>query len=277
MEKEKSEAYRIANINKEKDSLFLLMCNKIIRNLSAIRNESFYEFKNINDFHEPRKKDSGLYSLLDKCYHIIYNIGSPSSIPEFLNRVASKKKKQTQPGHSDNGKFLGICHFRWDWKGYTLYEDELQALKKYLSENGSDITTKTTFKNVEVSGKIINTGVEFPNSDNKMLHNQFCISLNNTEKSTVISFDFYGSNHDYNHGIVELQNKELLNALNCFLSDACSGGLNFNNFCDEFGYDTDSRNAEKIHNACVESNNKALLIFDDIYDAVNELNELENI
>lgn len=34
--------------------------------------------------------------------------------------------------------------------------------------------------------------------------------------------------------------------------DCQSGELDFQDFCDEFGYDSDSRSAEKIHRACVK-------------------------
>jgi hypothetical protein len=38
--------------------------------------------------------------------------------------------------------------------------------------------------------------------------------------------------------------------LECLLSDSSAGDTTFENFCSEFGYDTDSRKAEKTFKAC---------------------------
>lgn len=44
----------------------------------------------------------------------------------------------------------------------------------------------------------------------------------------------------------------------CIFGDAQSGISTFNEFCSEFGYDTDSRRAYKIHKACVKTLDKLL-------------------
>jgi hypothetical protein len=41
--------------------------------------------------------------------------------------------------------------------------------------------------------------------------------------------------------------------LECLLSDASAGEMTFEEFCSDFGYDSDSRKAERTHRACVAS------------------------
>ncbi len=125
-----------------------------------------------------------------------------------------------------------------------------------------------------LSQKLIDTGVKFPNEikANSVRHNQFKIAVKTDKGQT--SFDFYGSHHDYINGVIELDEAGLKNAFYCFVSDACSGKLTFNDFCSEFGYDNDSRNAERIYKSCEKSFNKLGKITDvDIYELVTELQD----
>lgn len=91
------------------------------------------------------------------------------------------------------------------------------------------------------------------------------------------SFFFHGSIHDYNNGKTYYNKKEFPFILYCFLSDAHSGYLTFDNFCSEFGYDTDSRKAEKIYKACERSMEKIYKLGiqseTELCDLLNELNE----
>lgn len=117
-------------------------------------------------------------------------------------------------------------------------------------------------------------GVKFPNSDKKdnTLHNQFKITIKTPLGRAT--FDFYGSHQDYTNGQTEMNESELKHALYCFVSDACSAKNSFEDFCSEFGYDEDSRKAEKIYKACEKSLSQYNRICEaDIYDIVNELND----
>lgn len=61
-------------------------------------------------------------------------------------------------------------------------------------------------------------------------------------------------------------------AFNCFVSDALSGSETFEDFCDNFGYDNDSRKAEKIYFACQDQLKKLRQVYyHDIYDLANSL------
>jgi len=102
-------------------------------------------------------------------------------------------------------------------------------------------------------------------------YNNHVVTVSNTETKQKASFEFWGS-------IVNPEIKtesELLNAFYCFVEDALSGKMDFSEFCSEFGYDEDSRKAEKTWKACKRSTVKFDRLYSgDIYDFVNELQEI---
>lgn len=108
------------------------------------------------------------------------------------------------------------------------------------------------------------------NDKNQNWNNHIVTVTHNKRK---LSFDFWVSIMN-----PEIQNdKENISAFQCFVSDALSAKESFEYFCSEFGYDTDSRNAERIYKACEKALRKLERIFTgDIYDLANELSELEN-
>lgn len=131
---------------------------------------------------------------------------------------------------------------------------------------------KTTYKNYTIKSeykgdKAAPWGVNWKQEN----WNRNIIHVRNTKTKTSIRFDFWGS-------IVspELQSPyDLKNAFYCFISDAISGLASFDDFCSEFGYNTDSRTAEKIWKSCKKSTEKAKRIIDeDIYDFANELQKI---
>lgn len=100
--------------------------------------------------------------------------------------------------------------------------------------------------------------------------NHHRVTVYNSTTKKRVSFDFWAS-----EACPELRGKyDVLNAFYCFVSDAISGDMGFDEFCREFGYDEDSRRAEKIHKACQESMKKFKSICsDDIYELSNRLSE----
>jgi hypothetical protein len=55
----------------------------------------------------------------------------------------------------------------------------------------------------------------------------------------------------YKQGLAHEDGPSLVAVLACLMSDASAGELgSFEDFCGEFGYDTDSRRAESAYNAC---------------------------
>lgn len=96
-------------------------------------------------------------------------------------------------------------------------------------------------------------------------------------KGNTTRFFFHGSINDYQNGKMYYTKKEFPFLLYCFVSDAHSGQESFDNFCDNFGYDNDSRKAEKIFKLCEKSTEKAYKLGietdQDFCDLLNELNE----
>lgn len=129
---------------------------------------------------------------------------------------------------------------------------------------------KTTFKNFLINSTFKGDKVA-PWSDKQQNYNNHTITVTNTETEQKISFEFWGS-------IMKPEVKtedELLNAFYCFVSDAVSGNYSFNEFCGEFGYDEDSRKAEKTWKACKKSLENLNKIYNgDVYDLANELQEI---
>ena len=129
---------------------------------------------------------------------------------------------------------------------------------------------KTTFKNFSITSTFKGDKVALWD-DKQQNYNNHTITVTNTETKHKISFEFWGS-------IIKPEVKtedELLNAFYCFISDAVSGTYSFNEFCGEFGYDEDSRTAEKTWKSCKKSLEKLNKIYNgDVYDLANELQEI---
>jgi hypothetical protein len=124
---------------------------------------------------------------------------------------------------------------------------------------------KTTYKNYIVSEKWI---------DNVYRWNMTCkhykINVYNKENKKRTSFDFYMG--ELSKGIKK--EYDLLNAFYCFLSDGVSGLDSFEDFCFNFGYDTDSIKAYGIYKECKKSAVKIQRVITcNIYDLLNELSE----
>lgn len=274
----------------QKDA-FLSMANNIIKCYNQVSKENLPLFNSMSDIWQKesytKKNVSSLDALIRKLNNIIFSVGDPLSVPVLLKNIAADKIQGLGHGgqydgnlDSDENKAVnyGKGHFRWDWQAYTLNEKELKAVKLYLKGQFNDYeTTEVKYKNLLISSKLVKSGVGFPNDSFSGLHNQFYVTVKNTDNNSITGFDFYGSTNDFNQGVTEIKGEELLNAFECFISDAIAGEQDFEDFCSEFGYDSDSRKAEKIHKECIKSLNKAKSILeDDIYDFANDLNKVIN-
>jgi hypothetical protein len=91
------------------------------------------------------------------------------------------------------------------------------------------------------------------------------------------SFVYHTSINDYNQGKDEMDERDLIFALDCFISDAIAGEMDLYNFCNEFGYDYDSRKAGKVWRACQRATGKANRLFPDLYDMANHVRETQNV
>ena len=103
--------------------------------------------------------------------------------------------------------------------------------------------------------------------------NHHTITVYNTENKKRTSFDFWASNMKPN---IEGNKEEILLAFQNFLSDGLAGCEDFNSFCWEFGYDTDSIKAFKTYKVCEKSTKKLIRILGNesyISDLYNDLTE----
>lgn len=57
----------------------------------------------------------------------------------------------------------------------------------------------------------------------------------------------------YSQGSAHTRAPDMLDVLECLLSDAQLAEYDFDEFCNEMGYDTDSRRAERVHRACKQT------------------------
>lgn len=139
---------------------------------------------------------------------------------------------------------------------------------------------KTTFTSkhegqIKISSTLSNMNMRFPNTDDKdqTVHNEFKITVSKNGART--SYKYYMSQADYERGIIEMENRDMIYALKSFVDDAISGEMDFREFCSGFGYDEDSRRAEKIWKACRKSNETAKRLFSNLYELGNDLREWE--
>ena len=85
------------------------------------------------------------------------------------------------------------------------------------------------------------------------------------------SFEFWGSTND-----PEIDSEEdLLYAFQAFIDDVIAGEKDFEEFCGEFGFDTDSRRAERIWRMCRNSARKFRRITFGVVDPCDLYNELQ--
>lgn len=122
----------------------------------------------------------------------------------------------------------------------------------------------------EVTAKFKETINGFKYEKNsKGFHNLYRVSVKNLETGVKVAYDFTDS--IANNNIFEL--KDLRTALYCLFADASSCD-SFEDFCSDFGYDSDSITAHKIFKAC-QAQYKGVLKLgvhkDDIYDIQNDL------
>lgn len=131
---------------------------------------------------------------------------------------------------------------------------------------------KTSFGEFKIKSKFIGNKIApWSKDDKNQNENYHKITVSHNGKR--LSFDFWASIAQ-----PELNSEnDLHHAFYCFLSDAVSAKDSFENFCSEFGYDSDSRTAERIYKACEKSCAKLERIFDgDVYDLINEVQEITN-
>ena len=134
----------------------------------------------------------------------------------------------------------------------------------------------TTYKNFKIVAKLQGAEINEAWNDSEP-RNKYFVYVANTENGERTRFTFWDSLDNTRRGVV-LDGDELLSAFYCFVSDACRGLYSFSEFCNEFGYDEDSRSAERIFKACKRSHDSFCRVsgLDDsaMYDLIFELQEI---
>ncbi len=170
--------------------------------------------------------------------------------------------------YEDNGYKYGHS-----WLVNPLPEEIIKEItdifEKYNKvEHTEQETNKATFKQFEIKASYKGNKKADWSQDN---FNNHMITVTNLETKQKIRFEFWAS---IAHPMLKTEH-DILNAFYCFVSDAISGNYSFEEFCSDFGYDTDNRQAEKIYRKCIKQYDRLSKIYDgDIYDLANELQEV---
>ena len=139
---------------------------------------------------------------------------------------------------------------------------------------------KVLDKEFELKSKLVNSGVNFPNNDSDTLHNEFRVTITRVTENGRISrsFKFYDSMANFEKGLDDLESElDLKLTFRCFIEDGFNGSETFEDFCSNYGYDTDSIKSNKIYKLCQKSLNKLydLGIFtSELTDILEELSKM---
>ena len=125
---------------------------------------------------------------------------------------------------------------------------------------------KAKFQNYAITATYTGEKPAAWNSDN---YNHHTVTVRNTETGRKTSFDFWAS---IAHPVLESE-YDIVNAFRCFVDDAISGGYTFEEFCQEFGYDTDSRTAERTWKACQRATKKLERLGGDPWELISSLDD----
>ena len=112
---------------------------------------------------------------------------------------------------------------------------------------------KTKYKNFKLTSKFIG---DIPALCNKNNYNRHRICVTNVETGYTCEFNFWAS---IASPVIKTE-WEVLEAFNCFLSDAVSGCSSFGEFLSDFGYEK-VKESSRTYNLCVKAKNQALKLF----------------
>lgn len=107
--------------------------------LNGSKHLRIVQFKDMENWDVTNLNSPTLNALAQKIYHMIWNIGSPGSVPEMLKKIATGriKKLRKPPGKNTHHYFktenLGLGHFRWNYRAYQLNSRELEVVNKLVT------------------------------------------------------------------------------------------------------------------------------------------------
>lgn len=133
--------------------------------------------------------------------------------------------------------------------------------------------------NIGVTAKFVKTVYGFPSDKtgkDKNPRNQFRVKiLHNGIERTFLYHDSIAAYYD---GKETLNSFDLRNALSCIIMEALPQYRDYEDFCSEFGYETDSRSAEATYQAILKNRAKVLELGftdDELYGIHNYLEDQE--
>jgi hypothetical protein len=106
---------------------------------------------------------------------------------------------------------------------------ELKTLEQFISENGVTMTAKRSL------------GQMNPNMPNPDMRHWRCTLKRDKDTLTVW----------FSQGSAHKEPPTAADVLNSLSFDSCATGETFESWANEYGYDTDSRSAEKTYKACL--------------------------
>lgn len=102
-----------------------------VNNVKTIVGYNFIKVINYKDLEhwENKNESQTLIALFDKIEHMVNDIGCPNSVLPMLKAILKGTKKIKYPSL----KTSAVCHFRWNWRFYTLTPNELKIIEKLLN------------------------------------------------------------------------------------------------------------------------------------------------
>ncbi len=231
-----------------------------------------------------------IVALADKINHMCLYLGDPFSVTEMLKSICKDIVKKW--GGEDGKKPLGVCnkkeayvenkqnpaiiigHFKWNYgKAYLLTDQERSYIKKFYFANTEIKPTLVANNEYEQQA------IDFLNKTNT----QFSLKFNKNDK--YFADDKEGRNiyticlkrgkikYEFSFGqsIVNTEKSIDPKPYDVLAAITKHDVGTFENFCDDFGYDKDSRKAEKIYNACVKEYEAVERLFGDILEELQEI------
>lgn len=263
----KNELEFLAQSHETKRKMFDAMCDSILSNYNRL--------SNLNVKRSDKSKGNSLLALFDKLDHMAFDLYSPQSLKGFLIRIATKPVKViSKPEYKEQPKIYGKGHFRWDFQAYELNENQLQAIKIYL---GLHITKNETKKEATKQYK------QKPDFKKITGHNEQAEAFLNwagttftTEfKEHAIYFDGDKERRDIYY--ITIKNEAHRYKFTFGQSIASMGKIptpyevlscleknpvyDFADFCSNYGYEEDSRQAYKMYKAVKKESENVLKLF----------------
>lgn len=143
-----------------------------------------------------------------------------------------------------------------------------------MTKTASKQRTETDFLCLTISA---GGGQKIVSDDRSGYRYRYIVSVRSDATGANIRFDYFDSIHNYERGISQLDADALKLAFWSFVSDAQAGEEDFSEFAANFGYDPDSYQARRIHQACRRAGTKFARLFHDHREPAWVLDQLAAI